>query len=125
METNIGLLVSKRAELNPDKEAYVDADSGLRLTFSQLNRRVNRLANAALTLGVEKGDRVAILQMNGIEFVRKVQSVENLKKIPIVMVTTEAERERIVEAIKAGAKGYVVKPFTPETLQEKIQELIT
>lgn len=69
METNIGLLVSKRAELNPDKEAYVDADSGLRLTFSQLNQRVNRLANAALTLGIEKGDRVAILQMNSIEFV--------------------------------------------------------
>lgn len=64
-------------------------------------------------------------KMNGIEFVRKIRSVPNLQKIPIVMVTTEAERERIVEAIQAGAKGYVVKPFTPEVLREKIQQLVT
>jgi two-component system chemotaxis response regulator CheY len=63
-------------------------------------------------------------KMNGIEFVRKIKSVENLKKIPIVMVTTEAEREKVIEAVQAGAKGYVVKPFTPDTLKAKINELL-
>ncbi len=64
-------------------------------------------------------------KMNGIEFVRKIRSVENLQKIPIIMVTTEAERERIIEALKAGAKGYVVKPFTPDVLKAKIEEIIS
>jgi two-component system chemotaxis response regulator CheY len=62
--------------------------------------------------------------MNGIEFVRKIRAVENLKKIPIIMVTTEAEREKVIEAVTAGAKGYVVKPFTPEILKAKIAEIV-
>ncbi len=41
---------------------------------------------------------------------------------PIIMVTTEAERNRVVEAIKAGVNAYVVKPFTPEILQQRINE---
>ena len=62
--------------------------------------------------------------MDGITFVRKMQTVDALKKIPIIMVTTEAEKERIVEAIKAGARNYVVKPFTPDTLREKIMAVV-
>lgn len=62
--------------------------------------------------------------MNGIEFVRKIRAVENLQKIPIIMVTTEAEREKVLEAVKAGAKGYVVKPFTPDILKAKIAEIV-
>lgn len=69
MENNIGLLVAKRAELSPDTEAYVDADTGLRLTFSELNQRVNRLANCLVDIGTKKSDRVAILLMNSVEFV--------------------------------------------------------
>lgn len=69
METNIGLLVTKRALLNPGREAYVDAATGLRLTYTALNERVNRMAHALLASGIKKGDRVAILQMNSIEFV--------------------------------------------------------
>jgi len=58
--------------------------------------------------------------MDGITFVQKMQTVDMLKKIPIIMVTTEAEKSKIVEAIQAGAKNYVVKPFTPDILREKI-----
>lgn len=63
-------------------------------------------------------------KMSGIEFVRKVRGVDNLKDIPIIMVTTEAEREKVIEALSAGARGYVVKPFTPDVLKQKIREII-
>lgn len=69
MKNNIGLLLSKRATINPDREAYVDSESGLRLTFSELDSRCNRLANALVSSGVKPGDRVAIALMNSAEFV--------------------------------------------------------
>ena len=68
MENNIGLILTKRALLNGDREAYVDSQSGLRLTFAQLNKRSNHVANMLVCLGVEKGDRVAIMMMNSAEF---------------------------------------------------------
>jgi O-succinylbenzoate-CoA ligase len=69
MQTNIGLLVAKRAQLNPAREAFVQPDGGLRMSYLELNDRVNQTANYLVGLGVKKGDRVAILQMNSIEFV--------------------------------------------------------
>lgn len=68
MKNNIGLILTKRAELTGDREAYVDSKSGLRLSFSELNQRTNRIANMLLGLGVSKGDRVAIMMMNSAEF---------------------------------------------------------
>ncbi len=56
--------------------------------------------------------------MNGLDFLTEVRGVN--KDIPIVMVTTEAEKGNVVVAIKAGANNYIVKPFTPEVLKEKI-----
>ncbi|MDZ7683964.1 MAG: AMP-binding protein [Gammaproteobacteria bacterium] len=69
MENNIGQLVTKRALLNPGREGYVDAHTGMRLNYFELNERVNRVAHALTDIGVKKGDRIAILQMNSIEFV--------------------------------------------------------
>ncbi len=69
MENNIGWWLTKRAFLTPAREAYVDGDSGERLTFAELNDRCNRIANAFLAAGVEKGERVALLLMNSAEFV--------------------------------------------------------
>lgn len=60
--------------------------------------------------------------MDGLTMVKKVR--ETNKTTPIIMVTTEAEKPRIIEAIKAGVNNYVVKPFTPETLLEKIDETL-
>ncbi|MBW1695863.1 MAG: chemotaxis response regulator CheY [Deltaproteobacteria bacterium] len=59
--------------------------------------------------------------MNGLEFLRAVRSDEKLKDIPFIMVTAEGMKENVVEAVKAGVSNYVVKPFTPETLGEKLQ----
>jgi O-succinylbenzoate-CoA ligase len=83
MDINIGLLLSKRAFLSPDLEAYVDGNSGLRLTFAQLNVRANRLANALLNAGIEKGERVALLLMNCAEF---MEAYFALGKIGAVVV---------------------------------------
>jgi two-component system chemotaxis response regulator CheY len=56
--------------------------------------------------------------MDGITLVRKIRETD--KKIPLIMCTTEAEKTRVLEAIKSGVNNYVVKPFTGETLAEKI-----
>lgn len=58
--------------------------------------------------------------LNGIEALRKIKADPALKSTPVIMVTSESEKTRIVEAIQAGAANYVVKPFNPETLQDKI-----
>lgn len=60
--------------------------------------------------------------MDGFTLLQKVRETD--KSTPIMMVTTEAEKPRIIDAIKAGANNYVIKPFTPDTLQQKIEETI-
>ncbi len=60
--------------------------------------------------------------MDGLTFVKKYRELGH--KTPIIMVTTEAEKARVVEAIKAGVNNYVVKPFTPDLLGERIKETL-
>ncbi len=60
--------------------------------------------------------------MDGLTLVKKIR--EKDKSVPIIMVTTEAEKSRVVEAIKAGVNNYVVKPFTTETLGGKIKQTL-
>lgn len=62
--------------------------------------------------------------MDGITMVREIRANAAWAKIPILMVTTEAEKSRIMEAIKAGVQNYVVKPFTPDVLSEKIKSVL-
>ncbi|MBI2568080.1 MAG: response regulator [Candidatus Schekmanbacteria bacterium] len=61
-------------------------------------------------------------EMNGLEFVSKIRETD--KTTPIIMVTTQAGREDVVEAVKAGVNNYIVKPFKPETLKEKIDAVL-
>jgi two-component system chemotaxis response regulator CheY len=61
-------------------------------------------------------------EMDGLEFVKTVRGSN--PSIPILMVTTNAAKEDIVEALQAGVNNYVVKPFTPDTLKEKIESLL-
>lgn len=60
--------------------------------------------------------------MDGLTFVKTFR--ENDKTTPLIMVTTEAEKSRVIEAIKAGVNNYVVKPFTPDLLSERISETL-
>lgn len=62
-------------------------------------------------------------QMDGLDLVRAVRAAPRLNAIPILMVSAEATREQIVEAVRAGVNGYVVKPFTPQILRAKIGKL--
>ena len=62
-------------------------------------------------------------EMPGIELLNKVRSDDELKDMPFVMVTAEAQKENIVEAVKAGVSNYVVKPFTAETISEKLKKV--
>lgn len=61
--------------------------------------------------------------MTGIDLLRAIRADEQLKHLPVLMVTAEAKRENIIEAAQAGASGYVVKPFTAGTLNEKLQKI--
>jgi two-component system, chemotaxis family, chemotaxis protein CheY len=62
--------------------------------------------------------------MDGLTLVKSIRSNDQLKNVPIIMVTTEAAKEDIIEAIKSGVNNYVVKPFTPEVLKQKIEQVI-
>jgi len=61
--------------------------------------------------------------MNGIEAVRKIRAGGS--KVPIVMCTTEAEKEKVIEAIKAGCNDYLIKPFNPKDVQAKLSAHVT
>ena len=61
--------------------------------------------------------------MMGIDLLRAIRADEKLKAIPVLMVTAEAQKENLMEAVKAGVSNYVVKPFTAETMQEKINKI--
>ncbi|MBI5741936.1 MAG: chemotaxis response regulator CheY [Nitrospirae bacterium] len=61
--------------------------------------------------------------MDGLDLVKKVRSDPELKDLPILMVTAEAEKEKVITAIQAGVNNYIVKPFTGETLKEKMDKI--
>jgi two-component system chemotaxis response regulator CheY len=61
--------------------------------------------------------------MTGIDLLKAVRADAKLGKLPVLMVTAEAKRDQIVEAAQAGVNGYVVKPFTANTLKEKMDKI--
>lgn len=61
--------------------------------------------------------------MTGIELLQAIRADANLKHLPVMMVTAEAKKENIIAAAQAGANGYVVKPFTAATLEEKLNKV--
>ncbi len=62
--------------------------------------------------------------MNGFELLTNIRAEPSLKHLPVLMVTAEARKEDIVTAAQAGASGYIVKPFTKATLEEKLQKIM-
>ena len=63
-------------------------------------------------------------EMSGVDFIRAVRANDQTKHLPVIMVTTNAAQEDIVQALDAGVNNYVVKPFTPDTIKERIQAAI-
>ena len=62
--------------------------------------------------------------MNGFDLLKAVKSDDNLRHLPVLMVTAEARQEDILLAAQSGAAGYIVKPFTKATLEEKVQKIM-
>jgi len=62
--------------------------------------------------------------MNGFELLTTIKSDDALRHLPVLMVTAEARKEDIVRAAQEGAAGYIVKPFTKATLEEKVQKIL-
>ena len=63
--------------------------------------------------------------MSGLELLKWVRSQEEFKDLPFLMVTAEAQKENVLEAVKAKVSNYIVKPFTAETLNEKIEKIFS
>ena len=85
-------------QITPDIEAYVQGETGERYSFAELNTRANKLANACLGAGVQPGDRVAFLLMNGIEFVEAYLGLAKLGAVvvPLNWRLTAPELEYII-----------------------------
>lgn len=63
-------------------------------------------------------------EMNGLELVRKVRADSRFTDLPIIMVTTEGGKAEVITALKAGVNNYIVKPFTPQVLKEKLAAVL-
>ncbi len=62
--------------------------------------------------------------MTGFELLKQIRADEALKALPVLMVTAEAKKEDIITAAQSGASGYIVKPFTKATLEEKLNKIL-
>ena len=83
MRNNVGLILQKRAHLTPGLEGWVELETGRRFTYGELDQRANRSANLLAALGVRKGDRVALLLMNGAEYIETFFAVAKLGGINV------------------------------------------
>ncbi len=63
-------------------------------------------------------------EMNGLDLVRKVRAEKKYESMPIIMVTTEGGKAEVITALKAGVNNYIVKPFTPQVLKEKLEDVL-
>ncbi len=87
--------------------------------------------NGAEALGLLDANHVDLILsdinmpvMDGLEFVRQLQSMDKLRGIPVVMITTEGSESNVVQALSLGAKGYIRKPFTPDQVKEHVLSVL-
>lgn len=63
--------------------------------------------------------------MSGLELVRRLRAADGTATVPILMTVTDTVKDHLIEAVQAGVTGYLVKPFTPETVREKIDRALS
>jgi len=91
--------------------SFVEADNG---------RKAWEVLQANPTVGLILSDW-NMPESTGIDLLKRVRGDTRFKGVPFLLITAEAEKDQVVEAIKAGASNYVVKPFTTDALREKIE----
>jgi two-component system, chemotaxis family, chemotaxis protein CheY len=93
---------------------------------------VHEAGNGSDGLEVLKSNKVDLIlsdinmpAMDGLEFLRQIRAQSLAPGVPVVMITTESSEEHVKEAIQAGARGYIRKPFTPDQVKERVLPLVT
>jgi two-component system chemotaxis response regulator CheY len=93
---------------------------------------VEEAEDGAIALGMLKSNKfdfvisdINMPNMNGFEMLRQIRGEASMKTLPVLMVTAEAKKEDIINAAQCGASGYIVKPFTKATLEEKLTKIIS
>ena len=81
-------------------------------------------------LGILKDNKVDLIisdwnmpKMSGLDLLRKVRTENDTKNVPFVMVTAEAQKENVLQAVQAGVSNYIVKPFTADAVKEKLKQI--
>ena len=94
-------------------------------------KQVLEAANGAEALGILNDNLVDIILcdinmpvMDGLEFIKQLPTVVNAKGVPVIMITTEGSEAHVVQAISAGARGYIRKPFTAEQVKQQILPIL-
>lgn len=112
----------------------VDDFATMRKIIKNVLRQINienvlEAENGKQALTILKAEKVDLIisdwimpEMTGIEFLRACKADETISHIPFIMVTAEAQKDSVVEAIKSGVDNYIVKPFTPEKLKDAIEK---
>jgi two-component system chemotaxis response regulator CheY len=92
---------------------------------------VDEAEDGAVALGMMKSNDydfvvsdINMPNMNGFEMLQAAKADPALRNVPVLMVTAEARKEDIVLAVKSGAAGYIVKPFSKATLEDKVQKIM-
>ena len=118
MSQNIGQLLTKRAYRDPGLEALIEPASGRRFTYGELNARSNRVANALTDMGIDDGDRVGLLLMNGVEFIESFFAVAKIGavNVPLNWRLVADELEFIIS--DAGAKVLIFSSEFSEVAAE-------
>jgi two-component system, chemotaxis family, chemotaxis protein CheY len=130
----------KRVKLMSEVRALIVDDSSV---MRKIVERSLRQAGLEALVVVEAGSGIEALQilkskevdlilsdinmpsMDGLEFVRQLHSQQLAPQVPVVMITTESSEEHVRQAIEAGAKGYIRKPFTPDQVKQRVLPLLT
>jgi two-component system, chemotaxis family, chemotaxis protein CheY len=121
--------LAKKIMIVDDSPTILEA---LDMTLSRGGLNVSKAAGGEGALGILgdgfKPDMIItdlnMSGMNGIQFVRKVRTLQGFQFVPVLMLTTESEQSKRDEAKAAGATGWMVKPFKPETVLQVVKQLV-
>lgn len=119
------------------KLLVVDDSSTMRRIIKNTLERLGQTDVLEAEHGVEawdllsKNDDVKVVitdwnmpEMNGLDLVKKIRAEKKYEDMPIIMVTTEGGKAEVITALKAGVNNYIVKPFTPQVLKEKLEDVL-